>query len=114
MSYFFDSFVMERQEMAPGITLRTRWGENVMISLVDVAPNTVMDEHSHSNEQAGIMLQGMTAHYLATGSYPLKPGDTALIHAAAGGVAALSPRMQKVRRHRDALRAQLTGSGLHG
>jgi tetratricopeptide (TPR) repeat protein len=36
------------------------------------------------------------------------------LDAAAGGVATLSPRLQKVRRHRDALRAQLTGSGLHG
>ena len=31
------------------------------------------------------MLQGMTAHYLAYSTYPLKKGDTALIHAAAGG-----------------------------
>ena len=34
---------------------------------------------------AAVMLQGLTAHYLATSTYPLKPGDTALIHAAAGG-----------------------------
>jgi hypothetical protein len=44
MSYFFNSFEMERQEMVPGITLRTKWGDNVMLSLVDVEPNTVMDE----------------------------------------------------------------------
>lgn len=35
---------------------------------------------------AAIMLQGMTAHYLTHNTYPLKPGDTALVHAAAGGV----------------------------
>ena len=46
---------------------------------------------------AGIMLQGMTAHYLATGSYPLKPGDTALIHAAAGGVGLLLVQIAKMR-----------------
>ena len=34
---------------------------------------------------AGSMLQGMTAHYLTHSTYPLKPGDTALVHAAAGG-----------------------------
>ncbi|MDR3719446.1 MAG: quinone oxidoreductase [Bryobacteraceae bacterium] len=34
---------------------------------------------------AGSMLQGMTAHYLTHSTYPLKAGDTALIHAAAGG-----------------------------
>jgi NADPH2:quinone reductase len=34
---------------------------------------------------AGSMLQGMTAHYLTHSTYPLKPGETALVHAAAGG-----------------------------
>lgn len=34
---------------------------------------------------AASMLQGMTAHYLTHSTYPLKPGDTALVHAAAGG-----------------------------
>ena len=34
---------------------------------------------------AGSMLQGMTAHYLTHSTYHLKPGDTALVHAAAGG-----------------------------
>jgi NADPH:quinone reductase len=35
---------------------------------------------------AAIMLQGMTAHYLTHSTFPLKEGDTALVHAAAGGV----------------------------
>lgn len=46
---------------------------------------------------AAVLLQGMTAHYLATGSYPLKAGDTALIHAAAGGVGLLLVQMAKMR-----------------
>ncbi|MCL4507253.1 MAG: quinone oxidoreductase [Chloroflexi bacterium] len=37
-------------------------------------------------QAAAVLLQGMTAHYLALSTYPLKPGDTALMHAAAGGV----------------------------
>ncbi|GIX48268.1 MAG: alcohol dehydrogenase [Candidatus Tectimicrobiota bacterium] len=44
---------------------------------------------------AGAMLQGMTAHYLAYSTYPLKPGDTCLIHAAAGGVGLLLVQMAK-------------------
>jgi NADPH2:quinone reductase len=35
---------------------------------------------------AAVMLQGMTAHYLTHSTYPLKVGETALVHAAAGGV----------------------------
>jgi NADPH:quinone reductase len=42
---------------------------------------------------AAVMLQGMTAHYLAYSTYPLKSGDTALIHAAAGGVGLLLTQM---------------------
>jgi NADPH:quinone reductase len=38
---------------------------------------------------AATMLQGMTAHYLTTSTYPLKAGETALVHAAAGGVGLL-------------------------
>jgi NADPH:quinone reductase len=38
---------------------------------------------------AAVMLQGMTAHYLARSTYPLKAGATALVHAAAGGVGQL-------------------------
>jgi NADPH:quinone reductase len=42
---------------------------------------------------AAVMLQGMTAHYLAHSTYPLKAGDAALIHAAAGGVGLLLTQM---------------------
>ena len=44
---------------------------------------------------AAAMLQGMTAHYLAYTTYPLKAGDTCLIHAAAGGVGLLLVQMAK-------------------
>src|SRR5580698_4209219 len=40
-------------------------------------------------QAAAAMLQGMTAHYLAHSTYPLKAGEIALVHAAAGGVGLL-------------------------
>ncbi len=40
-------------------------------------------------QAAAAILQGMTAHYLATSTYPLKAGETALVHAGAGGVGLL-------------------------
>lgn len=46
---------------------------------------------------AAAMLQGLTAHYLTHSTYPLQPGDTALIHAAAGGVGLLLVQMAKRR-----------------
>ncbi len=42
---------------------------------------------------AAAMLQGMTAHYLAYSTYPLKEGETALVHAGAGGVGLLLTQM---------------------
>ena len=42
---------------------------------------------------AAAMLQGMTAHYLAYSTYPLKAGETALVHAGAGGVGLLLTQM---------------------
>jgi NADPH2:quinone reductase len=44
---------------------------------------------------AAALLQGMTAHYLTHSTYPLKKGDTALIHAAAGGTGLLTVQMAK-------------------
>ena len=44
---------------------------------------------------AAVMLQGLTAHYLATSTYPLEEGSTCLIHAGAGGVGLLLIQMAK-------------------
>jgi NADPH:quinone reductase len=45
---------------------------------------------------AAAMLQGMTAHYLTHSTYPLKSGDTCLVHAAAGGTGGLIVQMAKM------------------
>ena len=44
---------------------------------------------------AAVLLQGVTAHYLATGVYPVQPGDDVLVHAAAGGVGLLLTQIVK-------------------
>jgi NADPH2:quinone reductase len=46
---------------------------------------------------AGVMLQGMTAHYLTHSTWALKPGDACLVHAAAGGAGGLIAQMAKMR-----------------
>jgi NADPH:quinone reductase len=53
-------------------------------------PDKISDQQA-----AAAMLQGMTAHYLINTTYPLKKGETALIHAAAGGVGLLLVQMAK-------------------
>jgi NADPH2:quinone reductase len=46
---------------------------------------------------AAVMLQGMTAHYLVTDTYPVAEGDPVVVHAAAGGVGLLLTQMVKMR-----------------
>jgi NADPH:quinone reductase len=46
---------------------------------------------------AALPLQGMTAQYLATSTYPVQPGDTVIVHAAAGGVGLLLTQIVKLR-----------------
>src|SRR5881409_3944439 len=50
-----------------------------------------------TRQGAAAMLQGLTAHYLACSTYPLKPGDSCLVHAAAGGVGLLLCQIAKMR-----------------
>lgn len=50
-----------------------------------------------ARQAAAAMLQGMTAHYLACSTFPLKSGDTCLIHAGAGGVGLLLTQVAKMR-----------------
>ena len=57
--------------------------------LVPIPPNI------EARTAAALMLQGMTAHYLTHSTYPLKKGETALLHAAAGGVGLLLIQIAK-------------------
>ena len=50
-----------------------------------------------TRDGAAAMLQGMTAHYLATSTYPLKSGDACLVHAGAGGVGLLLTQIARMR-----------------
>jgi NADPH2:quinone reductase len=64
---------------------------------VPAARLVVLPAGVSTRQGAAAMLQGMTAHYLATSTYPLKKGDTCLVHAAAGGVGLLLCQIAKMR-----------------
>jgi NADPH2:quinone reductase len=55
-------------------------------------PDQVPDEVA-----AALLLQGMTAHYLTTSTYPVRPGDWAVVHAGAGGVGLLLTQLVRKR-----------------
>ena len=79
MSYFYDSSSMERQELAPGVNLRVMWGEKVMMSMVEISPNSVVPNHSHPHEQAGIVVQGEFDMTIGGETKRLKVGDAYVI-----------------------------------
>ena len=73
-------------------------------AVVPAARLVALPESIDTERAAALMLQGITAHYLCHSTYPLRKGDTALVHAAAGGVGLLLVQMAKMlgaRVHRD-------------
>jgi NADPH2:quinone reductase len=68
-------------------------GSYAEYALVPAAQLVKVPKGLSMQQAAAAMLQGMTAHYLSHSTYPLKAGDTALIHAGAGGVGLLLTQM---------------------
>jgi NADPH2:quinone reductase len=87
------------EDFAPGA--RVAWsnapGSYAEQVLVDADAAVPVPEGIATEVAAAAMLQGSTAHYLATSTYPIQPGDTVLVHAAAGGVGLLLTQIAKRR-----------------
>jgi NADPH2:quinone reductase len=66
-------------------------------AVVPAARLVVLPAGVSTRQGAAAMLQGMTAHYLACSTYPLKNGEACLVHAAAGGVGLLLCQIAKMR-----------------
>ena len=79
MAYFIDPAQIKRRELAPGVMLRTMWGDKVMMSLVEIAPGSVLPEHSHPHEQAGLVLQGEFDFTIGGETKRVKQGDAYII-----------------------------------
>jgi NADPH2:quinone reductase len=71
-------------------------GSYAEYAIVPAAKLAPLPMNVDAKSAAALMLQGMTAHYLTHSTYPLKKGDTALIHAAAGGVGLLLIQIAKM------------------
>ena len=72
-------------------------GSYAEYAIVPAARLAPLPANLDARSGAVLMLQGMTAHYLAHSVYPLKNGDTALVHAAAGGVGLLLVQIARMR-----------------
>ena len=72
-----------------------RLGSYAELASVPAAQLVKIPDELDFDQAAAAMLQGMTAHYLSRGCYPVKQGETVLIHAAAGGVGLLLVQLAK-------------------
>ena len=70
-------------------------GSYAQYAVVPAATLVKLPDGITFDQAAAAMLQGMTAHYLTRSSFPLKAGDTSLVHAAAGGAGLLVVQMAK-------------------
>jgi len=73
------------------------FGSYAEVNAVPAGRLVLVPDGLQTKQAAAIMLQGITAHYLATSTYPLKSGDAALVHAGAGGVGLLLTQIAKMR-----------------
>ncbi|WP_432491985.1 quinone oxidoreductase family protein [Kineococcus gypseus] len=65
--------------------------------LVDAAELVPVPDGVDARTAAAVLLQGLTAHYLATSTHPVAPGEHVLVHAAAGGVGLLLTQLVRLR-----------------
>ena len=79
MTYTYDASEGNRRELAPGVILRTMWGEKIMMSRVEIAANAVVPMHSHPHEQAGMVLEGEFDFTIGGETTTLKEGDYYII-----------------------------------
>jgi NADPH:quinone reductase len=79
------------------VAWKDQFGSYATHAVVPVEKLVPVPEGVEASDAAAAMLQGMTAHYLSHSTYPLKEGETCLIHAAAGGVGLLLCQMAKLR-----------------
>lgn len=63
----------------PGVVTRTFWGEKMLLSWVDLEPDSVATRHSHPHEQTIVVISGELTLVLDNESHVLRPGDLFII-----------------------------------
>jgi len=77
--YFFNQSDGARRTLFPGVDAHVVWGTNLMLSLVDLQPHSVVDEHSHPHEQMGMVIEGRAEFTIGGETRVIGPGDMYLM-----------------------------------
>lgn len=76
MSQYFPTHDEQaRHTIFPGVQIATCAGERLMISVVDLAAHSVVEQHSHPHEQCGMLLQGRAIFFIGDEQKTLQAGD---------------------------------------
>jgi len=76
MSFYFPTpEECGRHTIFPGVHIRTCAADKMMVSVVDLEPRSIVEEHSHPHEQVGMLLEGRATFYIGTEEKTLGPGD---------------------------------------
>jgi quercetin dioxygenase-like cupin family protein len=76
MSLFFPTAEeMSRHVIFPGVNIQTCAVDKMMLSVVDLDPHAVVEEHAHPHEQVGMVLQGQAIFFIGGEEKTLQAGD---------------------------------------
>jgi quercetin dioxygenase-like cupin family protein len=64
-----------RHTIFRGVHIRTCAADRMMLSLVNLEPGSVVEEHAHPHEQVGMLLQGRATFFIGDEEKTLRPGD---------------------------------------
>jgi len=91
VSAFDDLAAMRPQDIWDGVAVRAVHGERITLGVVELEPNSIVPEHSHENEQLGMVLTGSLTFRIGDESRDLGPGETWCIPANAPHEVAAGP-----------------------
>ncbi len=69
----------EKKPLVPGIQIRTFWGENLLLSVVDFEANAVVPGHSHPHEQIIYLLEGNIEIGIEGNTQSLRAGEFMIV-----------------------------------
>ncbi len=79
MQYFLDFENRASKEVAPGIRIKTFWGNETLLSMAYLDANAILPEHSHPQEQSSTIISGELTLTIDGETRVLKAGDSSII-----------------------------------
>jgi quercetin dioxygenase-like cupin family protein len=76
---FYNPKDRQVKDLVPGMHIRTFWGEQQLLSLVELDANTILPRHSHPHEQSSFVLEGELEFELGGETRTIRAGELVVI-----------------------------------